>query len=567
MSVRRGRGSLRFLVAAVGAFLAVFLAWPVAHAARRAFVDRSGFTWTYVASLFGEPSQAQAVWMTFRIAVLVTLACVGVTLPLAWLFARRSFSGKTLWSGLMLAPMILPPFVSAVGLKMVFARCGALSTLLMNLGLTQGPVDWLGRFPLLGIVLLETLHLFPVMYLNLVAALANVDPALEEAAGNLGAAPWRVFRRVTLPLAAPGFFAGMALVFIWSFTELGTPLVFGLRRVLPVMIYDRVAEVGTNSEGYAQVLFVLIVAAAGFWAAKRATARRRDVGTLGRLAALRPEQPLSRLGTVVAAVCLTALFAVALLPHLSVVLLAVSRRWFLTVWPEGFTLAFFRQAVGSDLTRAALINSLGLSLGATGIDLVLGFAIAWICVRERPRGADWLDAAAMLPLAVPGLVIAFGYLGCFSGAFPGTWLDPRRNPMLLLAISYAIRRLPYMVRSAHAGLEQVSRTYEEAAANLGASPLRVIRRVTLPLLSANLLAGAILCFSFSMLEVSDSLILAQAEEFYPITKAIYTLMDSLENGVNVAAALGVWAMLLLGTAMLWATALLGRRIGQMFRIG
>ena len=139
--------------------------------------------------------------------------------------------------------------------------------------------------------------------------------------------------------------------------------------------------------------------------------------------------------------------------------------------------------------------------------------------------------------------------------------------MALLAVSYAIRRLPYMVRASHAGLEQVSRSYEEAASNLGASPLRVVWRVTLPLITANLLAGGILCFSFSMLEVSDSLILAQAEQYYPITKAIYVLMDQLENGANVAAALGVWAMALLAAAMLWVSTLLGKRMGQMFRAG
>ena len=173
----------------------------------------------------------------------------------------------------------------------------------------------------------------------------------------------------------------------------------------------------------------------------------------------------------------------------------------------------------------------------------------------------------MLPLAVPGLVIAFGYMGCFSGSFPNTLLDPRMNPMILLSVSYAIRRLPYMVRAAHAGLEQVSSTYEEAAANLGATPFRVVWRITLPLISANLLAGAILCFSFSMLEVSDSLILAQSENFYPITKAIYALLESLENGLNIASALGVWAMALLGAGLLRATALMGKRIGQMFRAG
>lgn len=555
------------LMLAVTGFLGAFLVWPLVHVFVNAVRDNQGLTAVYLAGLFTNPAVRQALVNSFRIAVLVTAACTAVALPLAWLFARRDFFGKSLFSGALLLPMILPPFVSAVGMKILFARAGALSTLCMKLGLADGPVDWFGAFPLGGIVLLETLHLFPILYLNLVAALANIDPSLEEAAANLGASSGRVFRRVTLPLAAPGLFAGMALIFVWSFTELGTPLVFGMRRVLPVMIYDGIAEIGTNPAAYAQVVFVLAVAALGFWIGKRLTARQRNVATLGRLSVGRRDRRLSAPATLLAWAAVGALLLVAVLPHLSVILLAVSRRWFLTVLPEGWTLDFFARALNADLTRGALVNSLGLALAATLLDVALGFGIAWLCVRRRAWGSDALDALAMLPLAVPGLVIAFGCLGAYGSTFRGSLLDPRHNPLILLAAGYAVRRLPYMVRAAHAGLEQVSRTYEEAAANLGATPWRVIRRITLPLISANLLAGGILCFSFSMLEVSDSLILAQTDRFYPLTKAIYALMDGLENGVNVAAALGAWAMLMLGAALLWAACILGKRVGQMFRAG
>jgi iron(III) transport system permease protein len=382
----------------------------------------------------------------------------------------------------------------------------------------------------------------------------------------------RRFLTITLPLILPGIFAGGTIVFIWSFTELGTPLVFGLRRVLPVMIYDSIAEVGTNPAGYAQVVLVLVVSAVGFWISKRLTSSRREVATLGRLSTTRQERPLSAFGTILAYLFVGFILFFAVLPHISVALLASSHRWFLTVLPEGYTMEFFSRAIGTPLTQTALINSMSLAICATILDVIVGFGIAWLCVRQRIRGADWLDSLAMLPLAVPGLVIAFGYLGSFSGLFQ-RWpalqavLDPRSNPMALLAVSYSIRRLPYMVRSSHAGLEQVSRTYEEAAANLGASPLRVVWRVTLPLITANLLAGAVLCFSFSMMEVSDSLILAQSEGFYPITKAIYALVDGLENGINTASALGTWAMALLGAGLLWASVLMGKRIGQMFRSG
>jgi len=146
------------------------------------------------------------------------------------------------------------------------------------------------------------------------------------------------------------------------------------------------------------------------------------------------------------------------------------------------------------------------------------------------------------------------------------WLNPRENPTLLLIVSYSVRRLPYIVRSAYAGFQQTSVTLEEASANLGASPWRTLWRITLPLVMANLVAGTILTFAFAMLEVSDSLILAMREQYFPITKMIYALLGRIEpNAPAVACALGVVGMGLLAASLLVAGRLLGRRLGQLFR--
>ena len=136
----------------------------------------------------------------------------------------------------------------------------------------------------------------------------------------------------------------------------------------------------------------------------------------------------------------------------------------------------------------------------------------------------------------------------------------------LLIIAYAIRKLPFMVRSAVAGLEQTSITYEEAAQNLGCNPLKSSFKITLPLILANLLAGGLLVFSQSMLEVSDSLILAQKQQFYPITKAIYELLTILGDGPYIACALGVWAMCFLAVTILGASILLGKSLGSIFKV-
>jgi iron(III) transport system permease protein len=194
----------------------------------------------------------------------------------------------------------------------------------------------------------------------------------------------------------------------------------------------------------------------------------------------------------------------------------------------------------------------------------LGVIIAWLLTRRRIPFANVLDALAMLPLALPGLVLAFGYVAGFD--FPIPWLNPRDNPTLLLIVSYSVRRLPYIVRSAYAGFQQTSVTLEEASANLGASPARTLVKITLPLVLANLVAGTILTFSFAMLEVSDSLILAMREQYFPITKMIYGLLGRIEpNAPAVACALGVVGMAILSTSLLIAGKILGKKMGQLFR--
>jgi iron(III) transport system permease protein len=144
--------------------------------------------------------------------------------------------------------------------------------------------------------------------------------------------------------------------------------------------------------------------------------------------------------------------------------------------------------------------------------------------------------------------------------------DVKTNPTLFLVVAYSMRRLPYMVRSAVAGLQQTSVTLEEAAANLGAPPLVTIKRVTMPLITANLIAGALLAFAFSMLEVSDSLMLAQRADFYPITKTIYELFQLIGTGKYLASALGVWAMVFLAVMIMGASLLLGKKMGALFRV-
>jgi iron(III) transport system permease protein len=255
----------------------------------------------------------------------------------------------------------------------------------------------------------------------------------------------------------------------------------------------------------------------------------------------------------------------SLLPHLGVVGLALGQSWYRTVLPSRLGLEHIEAALGHSLTVPSIINSLRYASFAVLLAMLVGVFAAVVIVRGHGRWRWALDGLVMLPLAVPGLVLAFGYLAMSQKGYLFHCINPVENPTILLVVAYAVRRLPYVVRSAVAGLQQTSVSYEEAAANLGAAPMTSFRRITAPLIAANLIAGAILAFSFSMLEVSDSLILAQKAAYFPITKAIFELSSFLGQGQALASALGLWTMVFLGASMMTASALLGKKLGALFR--
>ncbi len=584
----------------IAGVLAACLLWPLWLVVRGALqtVDGGGWTVHHLLSVFQDPATRGGLLQSLGIAAAVTVGTFLLSMPLALVVSRLKFPGRGPLSAALLLPMILPPFVGAIGLRHLLGREGAVNALLVGTGLASEGVDFLGRGGVWAVVLLETLSLYPIVYLNLLAALSNVDPALEEAAAGLGAGAWTRFRRVTLPLVRPGAFAGCAIVLIWSFTELGTPLMFECRQLTSVQIFEGLKEMESSRRPYALVA-VMLVLALGLYALGRAGAGGSTGLMHAKAGGVRGERVPGRWGVAGCWALLGGVACVAALPHVGTVLASLSApgQWYGTVLPRSLTLEGWRDALTHPLAVGSIRNSLLLSMAATLVAVAVGFGVARLSVRGRVRGRGALDTLAMLPLAVPGLVMAFGFVAMtlewpFGGRMPGWmawWMQPllpgswfawlweaplrpladvlgaHPNPFPLLAVAYAIRRMPYVVRSATAGLQQTSVTLEEAARGLGASRWRVTRRIVLPLVAAHLVAGAILAFSFCMLEVSDGLLLAQRERDYPVTKAIFTLYDRLGDGEMIASAMGVWAMALLAVALLAASAVIGRRMGALFR--
>jgi iron(III) transport system permease protein len=555
------------LSVSVALLLSVFFLYPAWTILREAFVGRNGLTLEYIFAVIQNPIYREGLWNALVLGVASTLVTALIAFPLALAGYRYDFPGKKILGSLVLVPMILPPFVGAVGVKQMLGVHGSFNSLLVHLGLMHGasPYDWLAHGRFAGIVLMNSLHLYPVLYMNIAAALANLDPAMEQAAENLGCPPWRRFWRITLPLAMPGVFAGATIVFIWAFTELGVPLVFDFARVAPVQIYDGIKGLDHNPLPYALTAVLMVIASLVF-AFSKLVLGRSQLGTAPRpkgrqsLVKARGWMAASRTGLFLA------VFLLASIPHAGVLLLSVSKDWHNTIIPAEMTWRHYQEALGNALVVPSIENSLLYASGATLAALAVGLAVAWVLVRSDLKTRGLLDTLVMLPLAVPGLVMAFGYLALSQEGKPFHFLvGAAGSPFLLLVTAYGMRRLPYIVRAAAAGLQQSNPALEEAARSLGATPWRTLRRISLPLIGANVAAGAILAFAFSMLEVSDSLILAQQAEHYPITKAIYALLSTLGNGTELAAALGVWAMIFLSTALVGA-AILGGKRGGLFKV-
>ncbi|MGC6427827.1 MAG: ABC transporter permease [Akkermansiaceae bacterium] len=556
------------LTITVSLFFTVFFLYPAAMVLKEAFYAKGeGFTFGFVMEVFKNPVYVEGLWNAFLLGMTSTLASLLIAFPLALLGHRYRFAFKKSLSALILIPLVLPPFVGAVGIKQILGSQGALNAVLVKLGVidASAPVDWLGESRFMGIVIMNALHLYPILYMNIAASLSNIDPAMEQAAQNLGCPPWRRLWKITFPLCMPGIFAGGAIVFIWSFTELGVPLVFDYHRVAPVQVYDGIKDLSSNPFPYALVAIMLVVSTAVFLISKYFLGRSK-LGTAPRPKGRSNEIQLRGISSWACALFFFTIFVISSLPHAGVVVLSLADDWYGSILPAAWTSAHYQEALSHPLVVPSIQNSLLYASGSTLVDLILGVAIAWVIVRSTIRGRAILDAFVMLPLAVPGLVLAFGYLALSQEGRGFHFLvGASENPTFLLIIAYAVRRLPYVVRAAVAGLQQANIALEEAAQSLGATPLRTLRRVSLPLLGANLIAGGILAFAFAMLEVSDSLILAQQSEHFPITKAIYSLLGMLGNGFELAAALGVWAMAFLAIAIIGAVVLGGKK-GGLFRM-
>jgi iron(III) transport system permease protein len=461
--------------------------------------------------------------------------------PLATIISRFRFRGAALIHTLGIVPLVMPPFVGAVAMQLIYGRNGAVNLML---------VECCGfRIPFMeglnGVIFVEALHYFPFILLNLSAALANIDSAMEEAAQNLGARGFTLFSRIVFPLALPGYVAGAALVFVKVFDDLATPLLLNVSNMLAPQAYLKITTVGVaDPMGYV-ISVIMIVCSLAAMAFSALLLRGRDFATAQRGGGGLSRHPLGPVGNVLAAAFVVLVLALVLSPHLGILLLSFATVWSFAVLPDGFTLAHYATALHE---AGPLIANTILYCGLAGlIDVILGTTLAYLVLRTRLPGRQLAEQIAMSAVAVPGLVLGIGLLRTyyevklpFSGESLATF-------WFMLVIAYAVRRLPYALVAAKAALQQLHVSLEEAAENLGARKFTTLARVVVPLTIGGLLAGFVTSFATAAVELSATLLLVTRSSDAPIAYGIYVYMQSAA-GRGPGAALGVIAVLVVSLA-------------------
>ena len=517
-------------------FLILFLVLPVATVFRHAFSDADGsLTLGHFAVFLSQPLMLESFYNSLYVAVASALAASCIAIPLAYLTIRYEFRGATLIQTLGVLPLVMPPFVGAAALRLMWGRTGSVNLLLDDaFGFTIPLMEGLN-----GVIFVEALHYFPFILLNLTVALRNIDGAMEEAALNLGARGWRLFRRVVFPLALPGFVAGVALVFVKVFDDLGTPLVLGVTNMLAPQAYLRMTQVGIDDPaGYVISVMMIAFSILALWLSSRVL-KGRDYTTLQKGGTSLARRRLSSWESVLAYGWIILVLMLVLSPHVGVLLLSFASVWSYAPMPDGYTLAHYASVFEN--STGMITNTLLYCSLAAGIDVVLGTTIAYVILRTRLPARQWLDWIASAALAIPGLVLAIGYLRTFRGlSVPGTEIAVT-STWVLIVIAYAVRRLPYALRSCVAALQQVAISLEEAAHSLGAGRLSTIRRIVIPLMTGGMLAGFVTSFITAAVELSATMMLVTRESQAPMSYGIYLYMQST-SGRGPGAALGVLAV-------------------------
>jgi len=448
----------------------------------------------------------QALINSVVLGIGVSIACILISMPIAYALARTKMPGRTLIGALCIVPLMVPTFISSFAFILMFGKTGWITQIFAMLGIEE----LIDIHTPLGIAIVQVFFFFPYALLPMVAVFKTMDPSLEEASYLLGARRFFSFLTTTMPLAAPGIWAGGVLVFVVSLEDFGTPMILSPRG-FPLLIVEAYREmVGYFNWGGASVIAVLLVMLSGVvLLVQRRTLGTTEFRTIGGKPAKREliANPRICIGLLVYSAIV---LAIPMLAIYTTALQSFATTWGAQLFPEGLTLRNY--AYVFERSAGAIVNSFLLGGAALAISVVLSTLIPYLVVR---RGRTSLDYLGFLPLALPGTALAIAMILAFNT--PPLQLT---GTALLVIMAYVVRRVPYALRSTSASIRTISPDIEGASYVLGAPTFLSLWSVTFPLMLPGIIAGAIMVFLTSIREISATILLAP-EDWKPMSLVIF----------------------------------------------
>ena len=542
---------------AIWAFMILFLIYPLLHLFYDTFTTDAGdFTLLNFQDFFTDRYYLKALMNSLLLGVgtVITTSIIGITF--AFLLLRYEFPGRGIFSYLSILPMIMPPLVGVMGFVFILGRAGTVNILLMDyLGFTK-PVNFM--YGIQGVLLVETLHLFPLMTLSLVDAMGKISPSLDEAAEGVGSRGLRKFWDITFPLTTPGYVSGALLVFIWTFADFATPLVVGVDDLLASQAYLNIVQFVDRRLFKMGIVIsaIMVILAILFLIVAKKYVAIKDYSSLSySVIERRKLSPAARVGVML---FLGLILILAFIPYLGIALDSFGKGWALTPFPVNYTLQYFERVAFE--TPKFIINSLLYAGISVLICIAVGVPLAWVGARTKLPGREFLDSMTTLILALPGTGIGIAYMRAFRDplpycdmAFIGMWI--------VIPVVLGVRRLPYTVRGTFASLQIVHKSFEEAGESVGATKITTFKDITLPLIWKGVLVGSLYSFILALQEASATLLLV-VPGHEMMTVGIFNFY--IGGSVNEAAALGLILIVLGAVCLFVINRVAGTKMGGVF---
>jgi iron(III) transport system permease protein len=495
------------------AIFALFIIYPLVLVLCKSVIDpQSGnFTLDYLTKFFTRKFYWSTLINSLQVTACATLLAAALGLPMAYVMRSVKIRGSGLLDILVVISYLSPPFIGAYAWIQLLGRNGVVTNWIN----TIFGIKFDGIYGFAGIVLVFTLQSFPLVYMYVSGALKNLDNSLNEAAESLGCTGFKRITKIIVPLVMPTLLASSLLIFMRVFADFGTPMLIGEGfKTIPVLIYTQfMSEVG-GDDGFAAALCVIVIMMTILiFLAQRFFANRNTYS----MTALKPmaAQKITGMKNMLSHAFIYLVVGLAVLPQVVVIYTSFLKSNGGQVFTGGFALQSYQATLFSK-DNDVIWNTYMLGLVSITIIVVLGILISYLTVRKKSPLNSALDMITMFPYIIPGSVLGISFLFAFNN--PPLLLS---GTALIMIISFAIRRMPYTIRSSTAIIGQISPSMEEAAISLGATEMKSFTKVTVPMMMPGVLAGAIMSWVTVISELSSSIIL-YTNSTQTLTVSIYT---------------------------------------------